>query len=129
MDKIGDIEVYLDDIEIIEYLKSVPVLEDQDNKSILRLIEESQGSDFGTVFGWSDVLIVIYKFDNKFYSEEDSGLVMTISSRKDAMEQKQMWEQFWNQGMMKSEKIYKSLVDLLVANHAVYLMHSNQESK
>lgn len=120
MEKLGNIELYTDDEEIIDILSELPRMEEYDNLNIFEFIErKTEKSDFGTVISFNEKVYSLYKFDKHLIAEEDAGLIMTISSPDFAIEQLNVWKLFKEQGMSLSNKIFTIMSDTLIAQQAV----------
>ena len=110
MQKIGNVSLYLDDLEIVDILSEVPSPEGLSNKSILKFIEEDTiDNDFGTICFHSDLIYTIYKFDKKFHPVEDAGLIMTVSNKIYSLEQLHIWKGFKSKGTDFSAKIFEMI--------------------
>ena len=120
MEKLGNIELYTDDEEIIDILSKLPRMEDYDNLNIFEFIERNtEKSNFGTVISFEKVVYSLYKFDKHLISEEDAGLILTASNPDFASEQLNIWKLFKEQGMSLSDKIFNRMSDTLIAHQAV----------
>ena len=118
--KLGNIEVYNDDEEIIEILQKTPELAEYDNMNILRFMEtKTVGADFGTVIFDNSEVYIIYKFDNKHHNSDDAGLIMTKSNEQFSDEQIFMWQNFKKTGMKLSLKIFQDIENALLAHFTV----------
>ncbi len=127
MEKLGNIELYVDDEEIIEILSKLPRMEDYGNMNILEFMDRNtQKSDFGTVISFNKIIYTLYKFDKHLIGEKDAGLLMTISNSEFVEEQLNVWKHFKAQGMSFSEKIFNILVDTLIAQTAVGVLFKNK---
>ena len=123
--KLGNIEVYDNDEEIIEILQKTPVLPEYNNMNILRFMEtKTIGADFGTVIFSNSEVYTIYKFDNKHHKPNDAGLLMTKSSERYTNEQLVVWQSFKNAGMIFGLEIYQLIENQLIANFAVQQMYN-----
>jgi hypothetical protein len=126
--KLGNIEVYNDDEEIIEILQKTPELAEYDNMNILRFMEtKTVGADFGTVIFDNSEVYTIYKFDNKHHKPDDAGLLMTKSNEKFTNEQMAVWQQFKKDGMIFDPQIYQLIENHLLANFAIQQIYSRLE--
>ena len=126
--KLGNIEVYDNDEEIIEILQKTPVLAEYDNMNILRFMEtKTVGADFGTVIFSNSEVYTIYKFDNKHHKPDDAGLLMTKSNEKFTNEQMAVWQQFKKDGMIFGPQIYQLIENHLLANFAIQQIYSRLE--
>lgn len=124
MEKIGNIEIYNDDEEIIEILQKLPEMEECDNMNILKYIQEkTQNADFGSVVKYENQVYSVYKFDKSRYKPEDAGLLMIKSNVKYVLDQRMAWEKFFEVGMMRSEKIYQMICDSLLSMDIVNIFH------
>jgi hypothetical protein len=118
--RIGNIDVYNDDEEIIEILQKTPALAEYDNMNILRFMEtKTVGADFGTVILDNSVVYTVYKFDNKHHKPDDAGLLMTKSNEKFTNEQLAIWQKFKYDGMVFGPKIYQLIENFLIANFSI----------
>ncbi|MBU1373840.1 MAG: hypothetical protein KJ712_06410 [Bacteroidetes bacterium] len=128
MQKIGNVSLYLDDLEIVDILSEVPSPEGLSNKSILKFIEEDTiDNDFGTICFHSDLIYTIYKFDKKFHPVEDAGLIMTVSNKIYSLEQLHIWKGFKSKGTDFSAKIFEMIENYLTG--AYYVGALNTKTK
>lgn len=120
MEKIGNVDLYMDDEEIIEILSKLPSMEDYDNLTILEYLDRNtRNSDFGTVVFYDLLAYTLYKFDKHQIADKDAGLIMTISRQEHSKEQLQLWQLIRKNGVSFSDKIFKGLVDAHTAHQAV----------
>ncbi len=127
MEKVGNINVYFDDEEIIEILKELPSFKDFDNMNILKYMQERTiKSDFGAVMGFNNIIYTIYKFNQDLIATEDAGLIMTSSNSKYVIEQLNMWNHFRNVGMSFSEKIFEVMINGLISSKADQMFYSKR---
>ena len=128
MQKIGNVSLYLDDLEIVDILSEVPSPEGLSNKSILKFIEEDTiDNDFGTICFHSDLIYTIYKFDKKLHPVEDAGLIMTVSNKIYSLEQLHIWKGFKSKGTDFSAKIFEMIENYLTG--AYYVGALNTKTK
>lgn len=120
MERIGNVEVFTDDEEIIDVLAKLPAMEHYGNLNILEYIErKTDKSDFGSVFNFNNVIYVLYKFDRHLIDEENAGMVLTLSLPAFVTEQIAIWRLLKEQGASFSDKIFKSLTEALIAQQVL----------
>lgn len=104
--------MYVDDEEIVGIISEFPPMEQLDNMNLLEYIEQkTEKADFGTVLVFGDMVYSIYKFDKHLLEkEEDAGLIMIQSRKRDAHKQINMWIHYKRAGMSFGEPLFQNMI-------------------